>query len=87
VEVIENSIITKLIEATKSNKTIQEMIKVDNDKITTDDNGLIYFHGLIYVPKTLREEIINGIMILHYMDIWGQKKQSNKSLEITTSPI
>jgi transposase InsO family protein len=57
-EVIEDPIITKLIEATKSDKTIQEMIKVDNDNITTDDNGLVYFRGLIYVPKTLREEII-----------------------------
>jgi len=47
-----------LIEATKSDKTIQEMIKVDNDKIAIDDTGLIYFHDLFYVPKNLREETI-----------------------------
>jgi hypothetical protein len=58
VEVIQDSIITKLIKATKSDQTIQEMIKVDNDKITTDDTGLVYFYRLIYVPRDLREEII-----------------------------
>jgi len=70
VEVIEDPIITKLMEATKSDETIQEMIKVNNDKITTDDTGLVYFYGLIYVPKNLREEIIK---LHHNTPLYGHR--------------
>jgi hypothetical protein len=59
-EIIQDPIITKLIETTKSDQSIQEMIKFDNnnDKITTDNTGLVYFYGLIYVPRDLRDKVI-----------------------------
>jgi hypothetical protein len=36
------------------------MIKFDNnnDKITTDNTGLVYFYGLIYVPRDLQDKVI-----------------------------
>jgi hypothetical protein len=57
-EIIQDPIITRLIEATKSDQTIQEITKFDNDKITTDNTGLVYFHRLIYVPRDLRDKVI-----------------------------
>jgi hypothetical protein len=57
-EIIQDPIITKLIEATKSDLTIQEIIKDNNNKITTDNMGLVYFHGLIYVPRNLQDKVI-----------------------------
>ena len=52
-EIIQDPIITKLIEATRSNPIIQGIIKDNNNKITTDNTGLVYFYGLIYVPRDL----------------------------------
>jgi hypothetical protein len=52
-EIIQDSIITKLIEATRSDPTIQGIIKDNNNKITTNNTGLVYFYGLIYVPRDL----------------------------------
>jgi transposase InsO family protein len=57
-EIIQHPIVTRLIEATRIDPTIQEIIKDHNDKITIDNTGLVYFHGLIYVPRDLRDEII-----------------------------
>jgi transposase InsO family protein len=58
IEVIEDPILAKLIEATKADDMIQDALNIDNSKITIDNKGLAYFHGLIYTPKALREEII-----------------------------
>jgi hypothetical protein len=57
-EIIQDPIITRLIEGTKSDQTIQEITKFNNNKITTDNTGLVYFHGLIYVPRDLRDKVI-----------------------------
>ena len=50
----------KIAEETRKDKMIQDMIEnsAENDKLTTDDNGLAYLHNLIYVPKSMRNEII-----------------------------
>ena len=39
---------------------IQEMIEnsAENEKLTTDNNGMIYMHGLIYISKSMRKEIL-----------------------------
>ena len=41
----------------KKNMMIQEMIEnsAENKKLTTDNNGMIYMHNLIYVPKSMRK--------------------------------
>jgi hypothetical protein len=59
-EIVQDPIITKLIKTTKSDQTIQEIIKFNNnnDKITTNNTGLVYFYGLIYVPRDLWDKII-----------------------------
>ena len=51
---------TKLINETRKDKMIQEMIKntTENDKLSKDKKGLVYMHNLIYVPKSMRNEII-----------------------------
>ena len=43
---------------------IQEMIKnsADNNKMSKDDKGILYMHNLIYVLKSMRNEI----MALHH---------------------
>jgi transposase InsO family protein len=58
IEVIEDPILAKLIEATQSDEMIQSALDFHDSKLTTDDKGLAYFHGLIYTPKAVREEII-----------------------------
>ena len=39
---------------------IQEMLEelINNDKIMTSDNGIIFMHNLIYISKSMRQEII-----------------------------
>ena len=51
---------TKLINETRKDKMIQEMIEnaTENDKLSKDKKGLVYMHNLIYVPKSMRNEII-----------------------------
>ena len=51
---------TKLINKTRKDKTIQEMIKnaTENNKLSKDKKGLVYMHNLIYVPKSMRNKII-----------------------------
>ena len=51
---------TKLINETRKDKMIQEMIgnATENDKLSKDEKGLVYMHNLIYVPKSMRNEII-----------------------------
>jgi hypothetical protein len=44
----------------KKDKIIQEMLKnlAENKHITTNEQGLIYLQGLIYIPKCIRSKII-----------------------------
>ena len=39
---------------------IQEMIEnsAENKKLITDESGMIYMHGLIYISKSMRKEIL-----------------------------
>ena len=50
----------KIVEEMKKNKIIQEILKelINNNKITTSDNGIIFMHNLIYISKSMRQEII-----------------------------
>ena len=50
----------KLINKTRKDKMIQEMIKnaTENNKLSKDEKGLVYIHNLIYVPKSMRNKII-----------------------------
>src|SRR6476469_156677 len=48
----------KLVNETTKDNIIQILIKNKDDKITTTEIGLVFWHGLIYVPKSLRKEII-----------------------------
>jgi hypothetical protein len=56
----EDPLIQRIIEATKKDKIIQEMLEnsAENEHITTNEQGLIYLRGLIYIPKCMRSEII-----------------------------
>ena len=59
---IENNVLKeKIIEEMKKDKMIQEMLKelINNDKITTSNNRIIFMHNLIYIPKSMRQEIIS----------------------------
>ena len=54
------TMMTKLINKMRKDKTIQEMIEnaTENEKLSKDKKGLVYMHNLIYVPKSMRNEII-----------------------------
>ena len=43
---------------------IQEIIKnsIKNEKIIKDDKGIVYMHNLIYISKSMRNEV----MALHH---------------------
>ena len=60
IELQEDPLIQKIIEAMKKDKIIQEMLEnsVENKHMTTDKQGLVYLRGLIYIPKCMRSEII-----------------------------
>ena len=57
---IRTTIMTRLINKTQKDKMIQEMIEnaTENDKLSKDEKGLVYMHNLIYVPKSMRNKII-----------------------------
>ena len=57
---ISMTMITKLINEMRKDKMIQEMIEnaTENRKLLKDEKGLVYMHNLIYVPKSMRNEII-----------------------------
>ena len=59
-----NTLEKKIIEETGNNNMIQEMIEnsADNDKISKNDKKIVYMHNLIYVLKSMRNEI----MALHH---------------------
>ena len=40
---------------------IQEILEesINNNKITTNNNRIIFMHNLIYIPKSMRQEIIS----------------------------
>ena len=54
----------KIIKETRKDNIIQDMIKnsADNNKMLKDDKGIVYVHNLIYIPKSMRNEI----MALHH---------------------
>ena len=54
------TMMTKLINKMRKDKTIQEMIEntTENNKLSKDKKGLVYIHNLIYVPKSMKNEII-----------------------------
>ena len=56
-----NALKKKIIEETKKDKMIQEMLEesINNNKITTSNNRIIFMHNLIYIPKSMRQEIIS----------------------------
>ena len=51
---------TKLINETRKDKMIQEIIEntTENNKLSKDEKGLVYMHNLIYVLKSMRNKII-----------------------------
>ena len=57
---IGTTMMTKLINEMRKDKTIQEMTEntTENKKLSKDEKGLVYMHNLIYVPKSMRNEII-----------------------------
>ena len=57
---IGTTMMIKLINKTRKDKTIQEMIEntIENKKLSKDEKGLVYMYNLIYVPKSMRNEII-----------------------------
>jgi hypothetical protein len=44
----------------KNDKIIQEMLKnlAENKYMTTNEQGLVYLRGLIYIPKYMRSKVI-----------------------------
>jgi transposase InsO family protein len=60
IELMEDPLIQRIAEATKTDRIIQEMLEnsADNENLTTDDRGLIYLRSLIYIPECMRTEII-----------------------------
>ena len=57
---IGTTMMMKLINEMRKDKTIQEMTEnaTENEKLSKDEKGLVYMHNLIYVPKSMRNEII-----------------------------
>lgn len=56
---IQDDMIAKIIKETKTDQWIQEMLEhSDSGRLTSDEDGIVYLHGLIYVPEVLRDEII-----------------------------
>ena len=60
INIEDNTLKKKIIEETTKDKMIQEMIEnlAENDKLTKDDKGLVYMHNLIFVPKSMRKEVM-----------------------------
>ena len=60
INIEDNTLKKKIIEETTKDKMIQEMIEnlAENDKLTKDDKGLVYMHNLIFVPKSMRREVM-----------------------------
>ena len=73
---ISTTMTIKLINETRKDKTIQEIIEntTENKKLSKDKKGLVYMHNLIYVSKSMRNKIIwmhhNQLMFGHL----GNKK-------------
>jgi transposase InsO family protein len=60
IELKDDELLDQLRETTKNDQAMQDLLEdsMTNDKLTQDDTGLVYMHGLIYVPMALREEVI-----------------------------
>ena len=54
----------RIIKEIQKDTMIQEMIEnsAKNKKVIKDDKGIVYMHNLIYIPKSIRNEI----MALHH---------------------
>ena len=50
----------KIIKETQKDIIIQKIIEnsVENKKITKDNKGILYMHNLIYIPKSMRNEVM-----------------------------
>ena len=59
-----NTLEIKIIEETWKDIMIQEMIEnsAENEKSTKDNKGIVYMHNLIYILKSMRNEV----MALHH---------------------
>lgn len=60
IEVRNDDFLQQVREEQKKDTTSKAILdgEVKNDNFTADDTGLVYAHGLIYVPNKLRNEII-----------------------------
>ena len=78
---IKNNILKKkIIEEIKKNKIIQEMLEelINNNKIITSNNRIIFIYNLIYISKSMRQEIISiyyNLLIYRYIRIEKIAKQ------------
>ncbi|KAE8553813.1 hypothetical protein EYB25_002351 [Talaromyces marneffei] len=72
----------KLIKETAKDQNIQLLVEKEDDRITATETGLVFWHGLIYVPNTLRNEIIQ---LHHDSMINGHPGQTNTMERITRS--
>ena len=56
--------LNKLIQETRKDKIIQEILSnlVNNNKLVTDKDRLVYIYRLIYIPYYMRQKIIK----IHY---------------------
>ena len=79
---ISTTMIMKLINKTRKDKMIQEMIKntKENNKLSKDRKGLIYMHNLIYMLKSMRNKIIQ---MHHDQPIFGHLRNKKTTEQIT----
>lgn len=72
----------KIVEETLKDDLIQSLIKNEDDKVTATETGLVFWYGLIYVPRPVRNEIIR---LHHDTLISGHPGQTNTMERITRS--
>ena len=78
---IENDTLKKkIIKEIKKDKMIQKMLKelINNNKITTSNNRIIFIYNLIYISKSMRQEIISiyhNLLVYRYIRIEKSAKQ------------
>lgn len=60
IQIQDEPLMNRIIGETKKDQMIQEMVENSEEieKLTTDDNEIVYMHGLIYVPKSMRTKIL-----------------------------
>lgn len=70
----------KIVEETAKDNLIQSLIENEDNKVTATETGLVFWYGLIYIPKSLRKEIIR---INHDTLTSGHPGQTNTMERIT----